>query len=411
MEMSGRFLKDPDERVAIITGYAGTGKTTLIGQLRKAYGMPTVLTPTGKASQRVSEATGLYASTIHRWLYKPETDPKTGAPIFTLKDVWEIQDMAGKYLLIDEASMVGKDVWIDLNAMSKQCDFKIILMGDLFQLPPVNKGPKDAKDNDFNALLWKTPYNVNLTEVHRQALDSPIIRASMMLRGNSPEFSAMGLLTAIGATKLIETALESRTRGGAIICHTNNRRHTLNNQIRQALGYQPGTLEPKEPLLVTQNNYAIDRYNGEVVDFRNWEVQPELAQIVSDRYTNSSIEMLFGIGEMEGFVPNLPARVMLSPKEISGATAGSNVGNWAMKKYSSIAYEASGGIRDEAPPYVHASYGYALTCHKSQGSEWPEVLVVIEDSLGRIRGIEKKRWLYTAITRAKTLCRYVYVKD
>ncbi len=409
LEMTGRFLGQEEHHVGIITGYAGTGKTTMIRVIAEVHGCPEILTPTGKAALRVGEATGLGARTIHRFLYKPETDPKTGAPIFILKDIWEYSSMEGRLVLIDEASMVDKKVWIDLNAVAKKIGFKIILMGDLFQLPPVTKGKEDA---DFSSLNTVTPFSVNLTEVHRQALGSPIIRASMILRSNKPDFLAMQLLTAIGEDEAIATILDQRERGGMAICHTNSRRHWLNNRVRQAMGYQPGTLNDGEPLLVTQNNYDLDRYNGEVIDFKGWKNPPTIEQIVSDRYTASSLEMKYGVGQLEGGFggPNILTTAMLSPDEVCGRTQGSNVGNWAIRKYSKIAYEKV-GFREDAPPHLHAAYGYNLTAHKAQGSEWPEVLVILENSLGMLRGIEKKRWVYTSITRARDVCRYVYLSE
>jgi len=407
LDMIGVFLKDADQRIAIMTGYAGTGKSTLIKVIATTYGTPEVLTPTGKAALRVHEVTGLPAGTIHRAFYKAEVDPRTGAPIFILKDVWELSFLQDRLVLIDESSMVSKDVWIDLNAMSKTLGFKILLVGDRFQLPPVTKS---KEDEGFNSLNTPTPYSINLTEVHRQALDSPIIRASMLLRSNKPEFEAMGLLDAIGESQLTESLLDF-SANGAVVCHTNARRHDLNNKVRTAKKYEHGTLQSGEPLLVLQNNYSLDCYNGEVLDFHGWDTPPELLQTVTDRYTTSSIQMKFGVGHVDGsFGGN--SLVMLSPDEICGRTIGSNVGLWAFRRAAKKAFERIARYGDdEAPPYVHANYGYALTVHKSQGSEFEKVLVVIEDSLSSMKGIERKRFLYTAVTRARTACSYIYLQE
>jgi len=88
MEMVRLFRNQEDVRVARVTGYAGTGKTTLIKEIAAAGKTPDVLTPTGKAALRVGEATGVFAMTIHRFLYEPTEDPKTGKPIFKIKDTW-----------------------------------------------------------------------------------------------------------------------------------------------------------------------------------------------------------------------------------------------------------------------------------------------------------------------------------
>ena len=404
MEMIKLFREQDVERVARVTGYAGTGKTTLIKEISAAGKTPDVLTPTGKAALRVGEATGVFAMTIHRFLYEPTEDPKTGKPIFKLKETWDdiMVDMIGKLVVVDEASMVDKQVWNDLLTISKRVGFHILLMGDLFQLPPV------YKDNDgrgFSTLTLDTPFSVNLTEVHRQAQESPIIRASMMLRSGAPEYEAMETLEAMGANKLVPEIIEARARGGVSICFTNKRRHALNASVRKELGYTNG-LEAKEPILVTQNNYQLNVWNGEVLEFQGWDRPPQedLVEAVVDRYTGNSMNVHFGVGRLDG------QYAVIADESVTGKVEAAGVGAWAVRKAARRWYKDT--YRTEhSIPYLDCNYGYALTCHKAQGSEWPEVIVVMEDALSALRGIEKKRWLYTAITRAKDRVRYCYLGD
>jgi ATP-dependent exoDNAse (exonuclease V) alpha subunit len=89
VDMVGKFLAQDKILVAVITGFAGTGKTTLIRELADSYGEPKVLAPTGKAALRVGQATGIFAGTIHKFLYEPTEDPKTGEPVFKMKDLWD----------------------------------------------------------------------------------------------------------------------------------------------------------------------------------------------------------------------------------------------------------------------------------------------------------------------------------
>jgi exodeoxyribonuclease-5 len=404
-DMVGTFLAQRDCLVARITGYAGTGKTTLIRVLSESYGDPVILTPTGKAALRVHEATGLPASTIHRFLYDAREDEK-GKLVFDLKTSWseEVGDMSGKLVLIDEASMVGEDVWNDLCTVARVVGFHILLMGDLFQLPPVYR---DHEGHLFSTLNVETPFSVNLTEVIRQALDSPIIRASMILRSGRPEFEAMRLLTPVGGGRLIEEVIETRRRGGCTISFTNARRHNINARVRAALGYDSDSVEVGEPLLVTQNNYRLNRYNGEVIDFGGWRLNPndKRPKIVTDRFTNGHLEMRFGVG----FVDD--SQATLSPEEIVGKSDEAKIGVSTIKRSAKFWYQDNVGYEDDPPSHLNCNYGYVLTCHKSQGSEWPEVLIVIEDCLNMLKGKEKQRWLYTAITRAKATTSYVYVRD
>lgn len=404
--MVADFLAQAVHRVAVITGYAGTGKTTLIGVIRDRFGAPIVVTPTGKAALRVTEATGIRACTIHRFIYKAEDDPKTGEPHFVLKTLDELESLYGSIVLVDEASMVDSKVWTDLLTIAGLCDLKIILMGDRFQLPPVSKPDSPS----FCALDVTTPFSINLTEVIRQALGSPIIAASMILRSGKPIFEAMKLLTPVAHSKVVDEALRLWREGGALLVHRNATRHQINTNVREgALRYITGTVMAEEPLLVLQNNYTVDRYNGEVVLFHHWETCPSdaLAQAVRDPYKNAALEMSFGVASIEG------ARVMLSPTEVVGKSEAAGIGNWIIRKAAKRLYQDRLAYHDQdkAPPHLHANYGYALTTHKAQGSEWPEVLVVMEPSLQAMNQLEQKRWLYTAITRAKEKCSFVYLKQ
>lgn len=393
-EMVGHFLKQTEWRFGRITGYAGTGKTTLIKVLADRYGSPTILTPTGKAALRVGEATGLFAQTIHRFLYEPSEDPKTGRPIFNIKPEWSdsMLDMEGKLVLIDEASMVDKVVWRDLQLVAKNVGFHILVMGDLFQLPPVYK---DEDGRAFSTLLLNTPFSVNLTEVIRQALDSPIIRASMVLRSGRPEYEALEMLEALGESKMIQTIVEMRERNGVALCFTNKTRHALNDKVRTALGYAPNTLFQDEPILVTQNNYNLNCWNGEVIRFEGWEEEPGKLVAVADRFTNSSMMIGFGVGNVAG------QQAIMSPQVITGAVEAGKISVGFVKKAARREYKDA-HRSENAPPYLDCNYGYALTVHKSQGSEWGEVLLVLDGSERMMRGQDLKRFLYTAITRAKS---------
>lgn len=406
--MVGQFLAQDKVRVGKLTGYAGCGKTTLIGVLSDKYGEPVVCCPTGKASLRVREVTGLPAITIHRFLYDTTEDAQ-GKLVFTMKSIWseEMVDMKGSWALVDEASMVGADVWVDLLSVANRIGFHILLMGDLAQLPPVSK----TKTGDpFSTLNIDTPFSINLTEVHRQALGSPVIRASMLIRSGRPEHEAMALLTPVGSDKLVETMIQNRAKGGVTLCFTNAKRHQLNNAVRSALGYLPDTVNAGEPLLVMQNQYGLDRYNGEVATFDGWLQAPEwmATKAVTDRYTNSTMSMSFGVGEVDG------QRAVLSPDEVTGRSEAEKIGVGAVKRFSRYWYQDFAkedfSRSGKALPHLHCNYGYALTCHKSQGSEWDEVLVVVEQALGALRGIEKRRWLYTAVTRGKESVKYCYVE-
>jgi exodeoxyribonuclease-5 len=398
-QMIERLLDQDDPRFAVLSGYAGTGKTTMLKVVAEEQGNPTILTPTGKAALRVAEATGISAQTIHKWLYKCSEDPKTGEPKWTKKPVNEIELPSNGLIVIDEASMVSEEIWRDVWMFCAAIGLKVVLVGDKFQLPPVVKKDEDGNWKTFSALTdLKTDFRTDLTEVCRQALDSPIIRASMMIRQG--EMQAMDavcdILPGTPRTKLVESFLAQEDGARALIAHTNAKRQELNLAVRKALGYG-GALEEGEPLLVLMNNYGLDRFNGEVVEFGGWQQHPDPAVAVRDRFKNISSMMAFGQADIEGRTAVLSEdEVFARAADMPATTIKRAAAHYAIDKW--------GFDKLTAPPHLNANLGYALTAHKAQGSEWNDVTIVVEPTVGGrqgVYGLEGRRWLYTALTRAR----------
>ncbi len=391
------LLQEGDSSYGILSGYAGTGKTTMLKVVAEEFGIPAIMTPTGKASLRVAEATSLPAMTIHRWLYRATENPKTGDLMFSKKPIDEIQLPENGLVVIDEASMVGEQLWMDVWGLCSALGLKVLLVGDRFQLPPVRR--EGGEWTSFSTLTnLKTPHRTDLTEVCRQALDSPIIRASMLIRQSDFDaIDAVSSLPQVHRGELVDRFL-SMDESRALIAHKNETRRALNLEVRSRLGYKEGVLEAGEPLLVLFNNYQVDRFNGEVVDFDEWHIDPGTPQAVRDRWKNLAALLTFGLASDEG------QTVMLSQEEVFGQTGGlpEHTISRSAKDY---AVGQLGYNRKEAPSHLNANLGYCLTCHKAQGSEWRDVLVCIEGSVGLrtggVYGFDGRRWLYTAITRAR----------
>lgn len=400
LTMVGDLVAADEAGFAVLTGYAGTGKTTLLRKVADILGAPTVLTPTGKAALRVTEATELPAQTIHRWLYKPQENPKTGELGFMRKPLDLIEIPSSSLIVIDEASMLSEAIWTDVWDVASQLGLRVLLVGDKFQLPPVVRKVDDAWQT-FSALTdIKTSRRCDLTEVVRQAQDSPIIRASMMVRAG--EMQAMeaveDVLTCVPESQLISRFVSCNPTSRALVAHTNDKRQKLNGEVRAALGYTDA-LQLGEPLLVLQNNYFLDRFNGEVVSFEGWSTTPDEPIPVRDRFKNSVATMAFGIAKIEG----MPA--MVTEDEVFARPGVGNVGVSAIRRAAKDHAIAEWGYDAKlAPSYLSSNLGYCLTVHKSQGSEWDDVVVVVERTVGGrpgVFGYEGRRWLYTAITRAK----------
>lgn len=380
--------------VMAVVGYAGTGKTTMIRM--SADLAPLVVTPTGKAALRVSEASGLPASTIHRWLYKAEEDAHGRA-----KFVRRVDDLAiprSRLVFIDEASMVTPDVWTDVWRTAQAHDLKIVAIGDGFQLPPV----QDRNAAPFSLLDKRVvPDQVVLTDVLRQAQDSPVIRASMALR-DGMGVAALGELPKVPHDHFAQTALATYAAQGVIIVHSNASRFTVNNWCRALSGLHVAAGPcPSEPLLVLRNNYDLDLYNGEQVIFDGWRVRPEDApETVIDRYSGAQAQVHFGVAWVNGQSAVIGVEELAGSVKELGATALIRAAErWARRRNY---YE-----KDRVIPYLSANYGYCYTAHKSQGSEWPYALVALERSI-KLNTEDGRRWAYTAITRAKTAAAVYY---
>lgn len=385
--------------VASVSGYAGTGKTTMLKVLAEEYPGLTVLTPTGKAGVRVREATGAESSTIHRWMYRVTEDEKTGKLDFVLRDLGDIPVLVGGFVVVDEASMVGYEVFKNLYKFCKSLNLNLVLVGDGFQLPPVEM---DKTKQSFSVFAPEFPAHVKvqLTEVLRQAQDNPIIRAGMGLRTGQWAQEALSGLPVVAWKDLNSEARRVWEEGGFTVCHRNATRNNINRAIRADLGYGDSWLEPGEPLLVTQNNYRIEVYNGEILTLdRPPDPLNQSPVAVRDRFKNASTFVNFWLTEVQ--TPVLGCKeIVLADKEVFGTLGdvGAHVVSREAKGF--IKWKFDNRNQDDRPAFLHANLGYCLTAHKAQGSEAPEVLVVLESSI-RLGSDEGRRWAYTALTRGQ----------
>lgn len=374
-------------RIGVLRGYAGTGKTTMIRVLGAELGELVIVAPTGKAAVRVTEATGLPAMTIHRFIYAPNEDPLTGKVTYSRKDIEEIHCPSSKLIVIEEASMVGEQMFDDIYNVAHELGCHILCVGDPFQLPPVEVEKVDSNGPPFGLLLpnFKFDLQADLTEITRQALESPIIRASMKLRfGDAAE--AIMEMPRVRPADMLAKHLELLDRNGVVICHRNSSRHELNRRIREHKNLSQSSLHDGEPLLVLRNNYQLQRFNGEVLRFDGWKRQPGKQYEIYDRWREAIDHASFGLATVEG-----GEECGLVPKAVFGS-----LDKISVSAIEQVARTALG----PKVPYLHCSFGYTLTAHKSQGSEWKDVMVVVERSVQPYTK-DGRRWLYTAVTRAR----------
>ena len=326
-------------------GYAGTGKTTLVRHIAdEADGDVKFAAFTGKAASVMRGKGCRGASTIHSLIYRArESGEET--PSF---DLWHDSPAAGaRLIVIDECSMVDAELGRDL--MSFDCP--LLVLGDPAQLSPI-QGGGFFTDSEPDAML---------TEVHRQAQDDPIVRMSMDVReGRELDIGRYGESEVVSRSELDPDRVMAADQ---VLVGRNNTRRAYNMRVRQKQNIEDPLPVAGDKLVCLRNNRKKGLFNGGL-----WRVKSRAA-------SKSKI-----------------ITMRLSPDE--------DFGHKVTKV--SVRGDCFGGAIETIPweqrkPYDEFDYGYVLTVHKSQGSQWDDVVLFDESFAFQD---SRARWLYTGITRA-----------
>jgi len=387
----------------VLSGVAGSGKTTLVRQLERSY----LIAPTGKAARRLSQVTGRPANTVHSAVYGIPTQrwtrPDTGelcpdamgqpTPCAKCTDcklslLWPAKEILlepGMTLVVDEASMIDEAMASAVrNRVAElgqvlMTELRILWVGDPAQLPPVNGKPGVDLANPDIMLdkVWRTERTGILDFSTAIRMSNTADRLFDAIdRANSGEFDGV---TATNSN--FRTAAEWRSSAPArmLIVHTNSNRLELNKMIRLALD-RGARLCVGDRLLIRSNNRDAEVLNGEVhvvTAIETSAIDPRIARVETvydgiPRHFAINLELLDNVD-----------------KDAYHRSKHTVTNQWEM-----------------TDDYVNAQYGYTLTCHASQGSEADEVGVVWtsfdnwrckrDESSFR----DARAWLYTAVTRA-----------
>lgn len=337
------WFKGPDQTYAL-AGYAGTGKSTLAKLIAAECGKTVYLAYTGKAANVLRDKGCQNVSTIHSAIYDFIGEDDDGNPMFDQGA--DVDLHKADLVIVDEFSMLPEDLVRDLQATGAR---KILYLGDPFQLPPVN-GECPIKPDFF------------LEEIHRQALDSPILRAATKVRqGESLSLGDDGDFKYLPKNK---TDRALYLGADQVICGKNWTRRSYNATFRKFLGFAGDLPRKGEKMICLKNNKADFVYNG-MIGTLDADAREGLAE---------TFHIDFG-----------PLR---------------NLRTWNG--------DVLGKTAPRGLPYTmnRFDYGYTITAHKSQGSEFNDV-VVLNEPVGR--GEDAQKWLYTAITRAAKRCTLVAV--
>jgi ATP-dependent exoDNAse (exonuclease V) alpha subunit len=340
------WLKQPKEPLFRLFGYAGTGKTTLAKEIAEAVSGDVLFGAfTGKAAS-VMRARGCEgASTIHSMIYRSRGTDEEDAPRFTLNRQSDVKK--AKLVIIDECSMVDEALGRDIMSFGT----KLLVLGDPAQLPPVQGG----------GYFTDQEPDIMLTEVHRQAADNPIIRLSMLVR------EGQGLERGdFGAAKIIRRSdfgQKMALQADQILVGRNLTRREVNAKLRSLKGHTESAPVAGEKLVCLKNNKEKGLLNG-----GTW--------LVKERAISAK-----GVVTMRVLSDDAPEDGLVKV---------------------SVLPEFFLGTEEEVPfskrrEFDEFDFGYALTVHKAQGSQWDEVVLYDESFAFREH---RERWLYTGITRA-----------
>jgi exodeoxyribonuclease-5 len=369
-----------------IGGYAGTGKTTLLAYLRKKISAlyPKLciafVTYTGKASSVLkskldSHAVNTakdYVGTIHGLIYKAETKWDRRLKSYVVVG-WKLKDPDDMYydlIIIDEGSMVSAQIWADLKQMNRP----IIVLGDHGQLPPIGDSFSLLANPDFK-----------LKTIHRQALKSPIIALSKFVRENG--YIPFNRIFSKDVFKLswnhpkCKHVWKNRVvfdENLIILCAFNTTRQELNKEVRKKLDYTERIPCPGERIVCLQNNHRRGIMNGQIAS---------LIWLMPENYNLFRMTL-----SVDGYPE--PIESTVSDKCFGEVTY--TMYDRSEKSKKQFLYASQQGIS----PVDFFDYGYVMSVHKSQGSEWDKV-ILFEQRTKRWNDDYYARWLYTAITRAR----------
>lgn len=327
-------------------GFAGTGKTTIAQEIAKEIKGRVIFGAfTGKAALVLRTKGCDGASTIHSMIYKLDEDGPI--PKFVINKDSGVS--SASLIIIDECSMVDDELGADLLSFGT----KVLVLGDPEQLPPVNG----------TGFFTSQEPDVLLTEIHRQAADNPIIRMSMEIReGRKLQLGMYGDSKVITRARVGQKAVLAADQ---VLIGLNRTRRTFNEKIRALKGIESPYPVPGDRLVCLKNDKELSLLNGGIWTARRTAFPDE----------NGIIEL--PVTTEDDPLVTYPVDVKVREQFFLGTE---DQLHWTDKK-----------------GFQEFNYGYALTVHKSQGSQWNNVMVFDESKAFRE---DARRWLYTAVTRA-----------
>ena len=440
------ILSEKQNPTYLLQGYAGTGKTTLVTTLVKTLPMIgmryQLMAPTGRAAKVLSGYTGKTASTIHRKIYRFQAHADG-----SLRMTRAENKSKNTIFIVDECSMISDDLSNGRSLLDDLINYvfsgencRLLLIGDNAQLPPVGLDVSPA--NDINVLKNEFGLTVaayELTEVMRQEVESGILYNATALR-NVETFQETSLQLPLFTTngfsdvhriepqefeELLWQNFNGKTNNEAvIICRSNKRANMFNQAIRARILQEEGEISTGDKLMVVKNNYFWTDENKNISFIANGDMI-ELMRI-------NNIEEMYGFHFADVEIQltdyqeetNLSVKIILETLTSDSPALTSEESERFYKAveedYMDIPNKRERYKAMKQNPYFNAlqvKFGYALTCHKTQGGQWPTVFIDapyinnVETHDHASLQIGDLRWFYTAVTRAQRQLYFVNFKD
>ena len=444
LQLLAKFIVDEHTNyIYLLKGYAGTGKTTMIGTLVKNIAKVkkklALTAPTGRAAKVISNYSNQHAQTVHRKIYYPKKTSGGGVDFVAQQNKHK-----NTIFIVDEASMIpdiptGEDLFKSNSLLEDLIEYvyagencQLIFIGDTAQLPPVKADLSPAlSEETLSKQFGMEIISVELDEVVRQELESDILRNATLIRNalqneiyESFQFELTGktdLIRLVDGYEIMDAINDAYNNNGhedtAIIVRSNKRANLYNQQIRARILYREDEIAPGDFLMVVKNNYFWVKPNSDAGFIANGDIVEILEifrfkELYGFRFAEVNVQLV-DYPNMKPFETVLILDTLDANAPSLSYEQSNNLYQEVLKDYEDERSKYKKFLKVKQNKYFNAlqiKFSYAITCHKSQGGQWDTVFV---EQPYLPNGIDKDylRWLYTAITRAKNKLYLIGFKD
>lgn len=421
--LSAFILQRGPRDVFVLNGYAGTGKTSVMGAMvkamRRASLRTVILAPTGRAAKVAASLADHRASTIHKRIFRGNSADPANTTFFLAEN----RDAEATFI-IDEASLVTDAPSFSASLLQQLTRHvysapgsAMILVGDLAQLPPVGMQESPAMNPERLRQIGLNPISFSLDLPARQAAGSGILNNATVVRqflfsefppeNFSLYASEFPDVEVISSSDLADSLADSWGSVGKeetlIVTRSNKRANNFNQAIRNMVMYAEEPLQQGDRIVISKNDY----YWSKVNKLKNFIANGETAEVTWVGKTEKAYGRWFVETELR--LPDVEtpvaAKIMLRSLVAEGPALPrqemERLYNRVMAEYEGeLSHKIKGAMEDPFYNALQAKYAYCVTCHKAQGGQWKHVYIDMGAIAPDAVGPDFYRWLYTAITRA-----------